>query len=243
VDASFAYSRRPLFGFPPVAILCDVPSVKRHPRYADAKTGDASAAAELCADLVEPEAIRRWAEPFVPLSPILCSAHALESGGVNQIPEALAALIAGETGWSHQSSIVQGNIVSHTGADGIARLARQAEFVGRVEPGLSYILVDDFIGQGGTLANLRGKLLVEGAQVVAAIVLTGKAHSATLAPTPTAIHELRTKHGPDLEAWWIEHFGFSFDCLTASEARYLCKIETADAIRSRIVAALQEGNG
>ncbi len=199
VDVSFAYSRRPLFGFPPVAILRDVGSVKGHPRYGAAKAGNAGAAAELCADLVEPGAILPWAEPFRPMAPVLCSAHALERDGVNEIPEALAAFIAAETGWSHQSSIVQGNIVSHTGADGISRRARQAEFVGEVEPALNYILVDDFIGQGGTLANLRGKLLADGARVLAAIVLTGKAHSANLAPTSQAIHELRTTHGPDLE--------------------------------------------
>jgi len=36
-------------------------------------------------------------------------------------------------------------------------------------------------------------------------------------------HALRDKHGRDLEDWWRERFGFGFECLTRSEARYLEK--------------------
>jgi hypothetical protein len=52
------------------------------------------------------------------------------------------------------NSIVQLNSVGHTGADGFRRLANQALFSGTVAPGLCYFVVDDFVGQGGTLANL-----------------------------------------------------------------------------------------
>ena len=43
-----------------------------------------------------------------------------------------------------------------------------------------YFLVDDFIGQGGTLANLKGYLESRGAAVLGATALTGKAYSAKL---------------------------------------------------------------
>ena len=39
-------------------------------------------------------------------------------------------------------------------------------------------MVDDFIGQGGTLANLRGWIEEHGGKVVAAVALTGKPYSA-----------------------------------------------------------------
>jgi adenine/guanine phosphoribosyltransferase-like PRPP-binding protein len=43
--------------------------------------------------------------------------------------------------------------VSHTGADGFSRLARQAQFAGSVQAGRRYVMVDDFVGMGGTLAT------------------------------------------------------------------------------------------
>ena len=49
------------------------------------------------------------------------------------------------------------NVVSHTGADGYSRLTRQARFEGDVVRRREYLLVDDFIGQGGTMA-MRGWL-------------------------------------------------------------------------------------
>ena len=76
--------------------------------------------------------------------------------------------------------VVQTNIVSHTKADGFSRLARQAEFAGTIEPDQDYFLVDDFIGQGGTLANLRGWVLRHGGRVRGATVLTVKPYSARL---------------------------------------------------------------
>ena len=43
-----------------------------------------------------------------------------------------------------------------------------------------YFLVDDFIGQGGTLTNLRGFVESHGAKVIGATALTGKGYSAKL---------------------------------------------------------------
>ena len=41
------------------------------------------------------------------------------------------------------------------------------------------------------------------------------------------------------EAWWKERFGYGFDCLTHSEARYLERAEDADSIRERLLEARQ----
>jgi adenine/guanine phosphoribosyltransferase-like PRPP-binding protein len=45
------------------------------------------------------------------------------------------------------------------------------------------LLVDDFVGQGGTLANLKGHIESNGDGVIGATVLTGKPFSAVLSPT------------------------------------------------------------
>ncbi len=96
-------------------------------------------------------------------TPTLVSAHAYEREGVNAIPEALADALGRQLGWPVDSEVVQSNIVAHTGAGGFERLARQASFDGVIEPGRSYVLVDDFVGMGGTLANLRAIFMHTGA--------------------------------------------------------------------------------
>jgi hypothetical protein len=167
----------------------------------------------------------------------LVPVHALESAGVNEIPAAMAKLMAAELGLTVNGSIVQLNTVGHTGASGYQRLANQACFAGEVEPGRRYFIVDDFVGQGGTLANLIGFIASQGGRVLGATVLTGKPYSAKLAPDESSIQALRLKHGPEFAQWWQETFGFGFDCLTRSEARYLDNSPDAQTIRDRIAAA------
>ena len=137
---------------------------------------------------------------------------------------------------------MQSNVVAHTGADGYGRLARQARFEGDVDAGQEYVIVDDFIGQGGTLANLRGWIEKQRGTVVGAVGLAGKPYSAKLNPSEEQLRELRHKREPDFEKWWREHFGHAFDCLTQSEARYLARSPDADTIRNRLAAAERGGD-
>lgn len=233
--------------FPPALILAAESHVMQHTLYTAAKSGDAAAAARVVQSLVLAEGIDQ-ARALVTQhcgsgAPVLASAHAYEREGVNAIPAALAELLRERLGLAVETGIVQTNVVSHTGADGWGRLARQAAFDGAVEPGREYVLVDDFVGQGGTLANLRGHILAGGGKVCAAIVLTGKPYSATLAPSKEQLDELRQRHANGLEQWWQDRLGHAFDCLTQSEARYLARTEDADAVRDRFAQAQQGGSG
>lgn len=239
-DRSLMVVRYVWSAFPPVWIHANESAVKQHPAYLDAKSGDPDAAHVLVDALLSAEIVQQLADVFGTQSPVLVSVHAVEGMGVNAIPEALADDLAALLGWSVDSGIVQTNIVAHTGADGFSRLARQAEFDGAVITGQAYLLVDDFIGQGGTLTNLRAHLIQQGGIVVGATVLTGKSHSAYLALTASTLEQLRLKHGKQLEHWWQERFGFGFDCLTESEARYLLNTSDVDRIRNKIIAAVQD---
>jgi phosphoribosylpyrophosphate synthetase len=227
--------------FPDVVIATtDETGVKRHTCYNDAKTGNALMAALLVRNFCEAKFLER-VSGAIDVHPGLrvAAVHAEEAYGRNQIAEALAVFIASELGVKCEQNVVQLNIVNHTGASGFARLAAQALFDGEVEAGLDYLLVDDFIGQGGTLANLRGHIESQGGRVVGAAVLTGKPFSAKIALSEDMLDSLRKKHGSDIEDWWKERFGFGFDCLTESEARYLFRTTDAHTIRNRIVAARQ----
>ncbi len=229
--------RAPWGNFPDVLIHASESAVKQHPAYRAAKVGDDDAATLLVIDtlsLDQAQVLRRVAGDT---TPTLVSAHALEREGVNAIPEMFAKRLSQVLGWPAETGVVQTNVVSHTGANGFWRLARQAEFDGPVLPGCTYVLVDDFVGMGGTLANLKGYIESKGARVLAAVSLTGKPHSAKLALSPERLYELRSKHGTELENWWFGRFAHTFDALTESEARYLARTETADTIRNRITEA------
>ncbi len=82
----------------------------------------------------------------------------------------------------YDSDVVQSNIVGHTSADGNGHLAGQAAFEGKVERGREHLMVDEFIGQGGTLANPRGLLENLGGLVIDAVALAGKPYSPKLNP-------------------------------------------------------------
>lgn len=73
----------------------------------------------------------------------------------------------------------------------------------------------------------------QGGSVIGATALMGKDYSVNVTLDDGQLSELRGKHG-QLEQWWRERFGFGFECLTASEARYLGKIRTHEEIRARI---------
>lgn len=229
--------RTPWGDFPDVLIHASETAVKQHPAYKAAKAGDDDAAMALVLDTFNSDSAQDLGRIAGDFKPTLVSAHALERDGVNAIPEVFADRLGQFLSWPVDKGVIQVNVVSHTGANGFWRLARQAEFDGPVQPGCEYVLVDDFVGMGGTLANMKGYIESRGGRVLAAVSLTGKLHSAKLALTSERLHELRTKHGQELESWWLNRFAHTFDALTESEARYLARTETADTIRDRIAAS------
>jgi hypothetical protein len=227
--------RAPWGAFPDVIIHAAESAVKNQANYPCAKAGDVSCAQRLVEAFIDAAAtdrLRRLLRPGSVLLPVV----ALEEAGVNRIPAVMAAILGDRLGLPVDCSVVQINTVGHTGATGWQRMARQALFGGCVQRGAEYVLVDDFVGQGGTLANLRGYLLAQGGAVHAATVLTGKPHSVRLALTGETLERLRGKHG-EFESWWQTRFGYGFDRLTESEARYLVRAEDADTIRNRIAEA------
>ena len=234
--------RRPWGDFPDVLIHAAETSVKQHPAYPAAKCGDAGAALDLVREVFDDALPDRLIALVGGRQPMLVSAHAYEREGVNAIPEVLADVMAKRLGWRVDGGVVQTNVVTHTGADGFARLARQPAFDGAVTDGAEYVMVDDFVGMGGTLANLRGHIESHGGLVLAAVVLTGKPHLVKLRLSVERLNELRSTHGAELEQWWQERFGHAVDALTESEARYLVRTPDLATIRNRIAAAEQAGN-
>jgi len=229
--------RVPWDGFSRIVIATDESAVKQHPEYEGAKTGDVPSAKRLAAQLAGPETLAAIRELIGGRPAAMLPVHALENQGYNRIPAAYAELLAERLGLEVETGIVQANVVNHTGASGWGRMIRPPIFDGVVIPDRDYLMVDDFVGQGGTLANLRGYLIAGGGVALGATTLTGRADSATLALQTNTLAALRGKHGEQIENWWQGTFGYRFDCLTESEARYLLRVEDADTIRARLVEA------
>lgn len=238
------YLRRTPWGnFPDVVIHADEPIVKKHPLYAAAKQGDALAAEGLVMETSTIGALDRVGAIISNRKPYLLAVHALETEGGNAIPRVFArAVLVKMLDLPVAGGIIQINRVSHTGADGYQRLASPALFDGQVDPGAEYFIVDDFIGQGGTIANLKGFVESKGGRILGATALTGKAYSAKLRLEGETLQALREKHGTDLEKWWATTFGYGFERLTESEGRYLTRADDAHVISERIAAAIRTGN-
>jgi len=236
-------SRAPWADTPAVAILASETLTKQHAHYAAAKSGDIESAMALVEELLDRRGARRKVSMLIKrLNPIIVPVHAVESTSVNVIPMALAEALSVDFDLRVNHDVLQANRVSHTGSSGYHRLATPPLFAGDVMPGEDYLIVDDFVGQGGTLANIRGHIETNGGNVIGLVALTGQKRSATIAVATETLQDLRAKHAA-LENWWGEVFGYGFELLTESEARYLLNSPDVDTIRTKIAEIAREGDG
>jgi hypothetical protein len=154
-DEKHHLRRTPWDGFPDAIIQTGERFVKSHPLYSLAKGGDARAAEGLVDDVMATCDLSGLKLLLGSSPPFLLPVHAVETEGMNVIPRVFARALSRCFDLFVFSGIIQINRVTDTGASGFHRLAFPAIFDGEVVPA-TYLLVDDFIGQGGTIANQKG---------------------------------------------------------------------------------------
>lgn len=228
--------------FSKVVLNAALGDASKHPYYVAAKNGDLDAALILAIDLVNQNAVEKLATIIQNKKPLLVPVHAEEAISINRIPLAYAIILGKTLDLPVELNVVQSAKVSRTGSDGFSRLAFPPPFSGVPSAKADYaIILDDTLTQGGTLANLRGYLGQFEIQTLVATTLTGKNYSSTLAITDVTLNTLQENYH-ELEHWWISYFGYRFECLTESEARYILNSKkNADTIRNRIIAERQAG--
>ena len=226
-------------GFPedvhkPFWLSDDDHALKSHPGYRRAKSGDEKAAADLISDLATDFAVR--IRKRLPSDVIFVAPHAYEAAGDNAIPQVFAAACAMIAQGKTDTDIVQATRVFHTGADPMERMSLRAEFEGPVTSGSRYVLVDDVMNMGGTLAELANHIRDAGGIVATVVVLANAGRIKRLQPARKIIYELERRHGNEI----TEIFGIVPGALTANEADYLIGFRSADEIRNRLVKAKKE---
>jgi hypothetical protein len=233
-------------GFPDIVVHTTEALRNSHADYpaakaADPETADPAAALRLAQDLLEPNAVERLALIAGNREPILLPVTAFEIKGVNTIPDAMAQILAETLNWRVSlGDIVQTNRVGHTRARAFNRIVTPAAFDGVVLADSDYVLVDDHVGIGGTLANLKGHIEMRGGRVIAMTTLTQTRDAMRIALQPDTLDVLRRTHGEALEAFWQAHFGHGLDCFTNVEAGILCRQRSVESIRGLLTQAALE---
>lgn len=233
--------RTPWYDFPQVIRNGDLGALKNEPEYQAAKSGDMSAAIELVDRLLTDDTVGKIREQIGDGKPLVLPVLAVEAAGNNKIPLAMAEALADRLGLDVELGIIQSDKVGRTDSGADHRLAFNPTFEGDVKQGQKYLVVDDTLTMGGTVASLRGYVVNRGGKVVAASVMTAHEGALNLPVKSSMLAAIENKHGPSINHFWQETFGYGTDKLTQGEAGHLKSAKTVDAIRERITAARHEG--
>jgi len=217
-----------------------IDEVKNHPNYQFAKSGNYEDAVLLAQSFINDNLIQKLDNNYK--SPIILPIMAEEKQGKNAIPMGMADVINRYTGWKVSENIYQTNKAGHTGANGWHRITTPALFMGDVVIGAEYLVLDDFIGMGSTLANIKSFIENAGANVAGFDILTGKPESSQLYLRSKTLDNLREKHG-NFEQEFKEIVKFDYSGLTESEARYLLRAKTVERIRNQLTRSIRENHG
>ncbi|MGG2100411.1 PLxRFG domain-containing protein [Stenotrophomonas sp. NRRL B-14846] len=231
--------------FPDVVTAHRPGRLSAHADYAAAKAGDDTAALRAARDVITPEFVENVRAALPEGSkPLVVAVQSQEATGNNRIPAMAADLLAARLGLKVAPDIVQAAKVNRGSGDALHRLANQPPFTGKVEKGRDYLLIDDTLTQGGTLAQLKTHIEDNGGKVVLATALTGKDYSRKIALNSQSLADVRERFG-SIEPWWRDQFGYGFEGLTESEARTILTLDKgrlhADALRDRVAAGRVPG--
>lgn len=201
--------------------------LKRCPGFADAKKGDLNAAQFVVSRCVKQDRLRglRKQYPDAVLLPVL---------GLNQLPLALAQMI-GLPIWLH---VVLYHTVSRKQLCAFQRLLHKPSFSGYIQCGVEYILIDDVVTQGGTIAALREFVMVRGGKVVAAVALAFAIGSHAIAPTKGYMVRLFVKFGSSLICF-LRILGIAATLceLTNAQVRYLLRFASVGNMMKKLDVA------
>ena len=155
----------------------------------------------------------------------------------NALPIAYAIALAKHFDADLEFEILQANVVSHTAANAETRILGQPVYMGKLQRGSHILIVDDVITFGSTLANLRGWIEKQGVTVAGATTLAA-GFGATKLALPESVRDRLLEQFPVHAETLAKELGFTADCFTNREARFLCGLKQERDIE-RLVATAQ----
>lgn len=217
--------RVPWGDFPSIVSHSRVSSLRNDSAYLRAVEGDFEAARALVGRHFDPGKFRPPSKPDF----VAASIRTGPDGRPELIPIAFALAVASALGAQFVPHIRQSNAFPRDRAPAPDNITTQPIFEGLVPRG-SYVIVQDHVHLGSSIANMRGFLIHQGASVVAATALSTELFSADLAPEPHLLSSLNFRFGHDLEKL-PEILGFQAATLTTREAYFLNGLQSLELLR------------
>lgn len=222
-------------------------TLKFHPGYEAAKRhGDYTAAQEIIDDLLSEEALLEIDKRIKRKKPVIVAPSLSNNDPKNVIPIWLAHNIGHQLGLDVNRNIFQVDKNHRTNRSGFYRIANNTVFRGQVDVGQTYLIVDDVITMGGTIASLRNFIESNGGSVMGISVLADanpqRARARVLGPEiydlkpdPEVVQLLRKKHGTKLETFMKRNCGHGFNALTKQEAEFISFFDSTSEIQKSIL--------
>jgi hypothetical protein len=227
--------------FPKVSSTRTVGELMKHPDFDRAKhCGDRAAADRLVADLIDPEAISRFAQSHRNARLVVVGGAPTDS---NQIPAAFAEAFEKASGLPLDRGLLRTNSPKHTGKNALGRFRARAMFAGGLRPGANYVGLDDVMTQGGTISELRQFINRSGSRMVAVATLAHTRSSVMsdgLQIAPTLEVRQKLKESFDLKQLGgllkkFDIYGGDVFSLTESECRLLCRFKSLVEIEAALL--------
>jgi len=203
--------------------------MKAHPDYTSAKAGDIEAAYRLMNAILSGRSQQKKIQDIAAKhkGAIIVGVHAEEDLGRNKIPQTAAKIIGTMAGIETENNIVQSNRVERTGANALHRLMERPKFLGSIQVGRQYILIDDVVTGGGTMSELRCYIEENGGKVILMVAVSAAKFSANIALSDETRQSLIIKLGQAGLNEYIAEMGMydgKADFITESEGRAILSL-------------------
>lgn len=217
--------------FPPIFTHTSVSFLKQCMEFNKAKFGNMESAKKVVDQCIKLDKINELKQkyPDAILLPVISR---------NKLPHAFAEKIKMEICTTvHICSSVKRKFLS-----GMERLVHRPVYKGIINTGKKYIIVDDIVSQGGTIAELRKFIINQGGIVCAITALTHSISGGVIAPDDENIIDLCEKYPEFLTTNFLKNY-FNVDSakeLTNPQIKYLLSFKNTQTILNKIEKCRQQ---
>ncbi|MBX5205836.1 phosphoribosyltransferase [Rhizobium sp. NZLR1] len=217
-----------------------------HGLYSAAKgQRDMDAALKVVDDLVVEDTIKklRALEMKTGIKPKLIAPAAQIGESNNALAVGYANWLAHELDWEVDESIFQMKDFSKDKLDRWVRIAHRSTFYGEIDKKTPYVIVDDVITQGGTMADLRSFILGKGGRVIGmSAIASREGNDVQIRLDADTQTKLEKMYGGDLAKFCGEHLGFHYRGFTCPEAAGVLSCASYVHLGEKIMRGRNTGN-